>query len=763
MLTLDQVREEILDLMNTCGDDPEKAQLGIREIFYSLMCADQPFYLIYSDDTPLISPASSDEKNLYLRLFSHEELADKYTQRTGTDCREHSLLDILQVGRWAFLRGACGFILNEGDRWIRITIPEFLSLFFSRIYGDASLCETVCAETVAFINEVRRNGSYHYGMMMGEDGEWTGEVQEGLLPPLTIQNLFDIPADAVRVDKGGIPCSYSKETLKNALAMCGYTPPESPPPYESDYIDEFLDFSSFVEGEWRVEDPEELALSFTKRPTQDDTTEIQTEEAENIPVASAVPVSAKEKKGLFSFLRRKKKASAEAEPAGEAEPVLPDTAIPVPVDTATPEPESVEEPDDTAPEPAVPAEIYDPFQELEKKTEPAGEESHASPFKKILNRKKSSQKDNEKPKPASNSTLTETPSKSQMDAEKSGEKEKKLVGKKGWILVGILAVIFLTGGFFGIRYVQYQENLKSFRAYIASQDYASAYVLYQDAGFGGDADGYLTEEVDGLVLRYANNEISAEELSASLKALSNFRSIAQELEIAKLTASKLEESKNAYVTGKEAEDIYDRLFSWRQVVQLDAVNYAAVQQAVEDNESRYVDSLRADIEYYRTRSLEFAEERVDVLAYWYPENEYVPALVKEFTSTQSVPLSYYPIAISSVRIRQEANSYWTLYINWSNSSVKTIDSICFSVVALGENGEVVTCEDSKGKWTIFDAQDPYRYEPEEEPSFDNYYWQGAFYGPDVRNVKLTAVNIEYRDGSTASYTSDIDLDSIQTN
>ena len=64
---------------------------------------------------------------------------------------------------------------------------------------------------------------------------------------------------------------------------------------------------------------------------------------------------------------------------------------------------------------------------------------------------------------------------------------------------------------------------------------------------------------------------------------------------------------------------------------------------------------------------------------------------------------------------------------------------------------------------IFDAQDPYRYEPGEEPSFSNYYWQGAFYGPDVRNVKLTAVNIEYRDGSTASYTSDIDLDSIQTN
>ena len=44
MLSLDQVRDEILELMNSCGADPEKAQAGIQEVFYSLMCADQPFY-----------------------------------------------------------------------------------------------------------------------------------------------------------------------------------------------------------------------------------------------------------------------------------------------------------------------------------------------------------------------------------------------------------------------------------------------------------------------------------------------------------------------------------------------------------------------------------------------------------------------------------------------------------------------------------------------------------------------------------------------
>ena len=65
--------------------------------------------------------------------------------------------------------------------------------------------------------------------------------------------------------------------------------------------------------------------------------------------------------------------------------------------------------------------------------------------------------------------------------------------QKGLILAGIAAILLLMAGFVAIRHVQYKENLKSFRAYIAAQDYANAYVLYQDVNFGSDADGYLSE------------------------------------------------------------------------------------------------------------------------------------------------------------------------------------------------------------------------------------------------------------------------------
>ena len=78
--------------------------------------------------------------------------------------------------------------------------------------------------------------------------------------------------------------------------------------------------------------------------------------------------------------------------------------------------------------------------------------------------------------------------------------------------------------------------------------------------------------MDQLVLKYANNAIDAEELSASLRALNNFPSIEQSVLTAQVIASKLDASKIAYVQGKEAPDVYTRLSLWRQVIDLDAIN-----------------------------------------------------------------------------------------------------------------------------------------------------------------------------------------------
>ena len=132
----------------------------------------------------------------------------------------------------------------------------------------------------------------------------------------------------------------------------------------------------------------------------------------------------------------------------------------------------------------------------------------------------------------------------------------------------------------------------------------------------------------------------------------------------------------------------------------------------------------------------------------------------EFAADRTTPLSFYPISISSVTIKQMATGYWTLHIDWRNTSVKTIKEARFSVIALDLNGEPVINSDANGSWTIFDARDMGPYTPGDGTPSGEYVWNYVFYGPMVAKVKLTAVNITYSDGSIASFTEDVDLEEI---
>ena len=81
------------------------------------------------------------------------------------------------------------------------------------------------------------------------------------------------------------------------------------------------------------------------------------------------------------------------------------------------------------------------------------------------------------------------------------------------------------------------------------------------------------------------------------------------------------------------------------------------------------------------------------------------------------------------------------------------------MVALDQAGSVVVSNDPHGSWVIYDARDVRLgpYESGTGPSADGYEWYGAFYGPAVADVKLTAINLVYSDGSEASFTAMVDL------
>lgn len=349
------------------------------------------------------------------------------------------------------------------------------------------------------------------------------------------------------------------------------------------------------------------------------------------------------------------------------------------------------------------------------------------------------------------------------DTESTPEKEKrrKTIRMAFGIGVSILAIVIIVSTILLVQHTRYRKNFIQFCEYLDNRDYGNAYAVYKENDFYEDGTSYLTKSLDSLVISYARNEISAEELNASITALSKFPGIDHEISVARLTAQKLEESKNSYVRGKNSTSTYDRLTYWQQVIDLDEVNFLAVKKNIEENQQDYEQIIGEEIEYYSTRNRDFAQKRWQILQYWYPDSEVVGEWREDYSVEDTEPLSTYPIKIQLISIRQESDQYWSLRIDWENISAKTISSVRFSFIAEDSKGNLVTCHDSHGSWSMFDAKDPGPFEPGTGHDTDNYLWHGAWYGPDVAKVKLTGVFIEFKDGTTIVLTSNADLENIQ--
>jgi len=338
---------------------------------------------------------------------------------------------------------------------------------------------------------------------------------------------------------------------------------------------------------------------------------------------------------------------------------------------------------------------------------------------------------------------------------------KKKVSLKIIASLCAAALLLCIGSVFVYCHLNQTKRFNQFCLYVDRMDYSNAHMSYLENSFGSKADKYLIEHLDKLVDDYADNNLGAGELEGALMGLSNFESVDKELEMAKITASKLEASKNAFVEGQEEEDAFRKLLAWQNVIELDRVNYAAVQEAVKDNQGNLVMNLDKSLSYYDTRAWDFAKQRYDVMQYWFPQNTTTLSWGKKYDNEKDVNAKFSPINISKLQIAQDADGYWNLYINWKNASVKPIQYICFSVTAINSDGEYVVNTDAHGSWSIFDAVDINLYEAASGPEAGKYGWEDVFYGSEVADVKLTGVNITYSDNSTDTFTNPIDLQKMQ--
>ncbi len=740
MLSIDIIRERINHLHEF--ESVTEISNEIKNIFKDVLYCGDDLYLITKDEQPYYSLINGTGK--FLRLYTHKELADNFTKsKDEMSILNVSVVETAQLAKTFFLRGGNGFILNEGDKWISISFTDYLELFFRCIKSEEDMFSQECADIISCFNEI--NEGNILALMNGEqwadiDGKcyifskdtdalsYVGENSELYLRPCVVSDLFKLDFDlCVVIEDNEI--SYSKEFVYKALSYCGYDENE-----DLAFVEQVA--KAVSDADWHIAD---ISLNFHRKTTSPETADGLSDaddiafsdlEEENDNTISesfsdnSQKLSIKEKfnnnfvssiKGkLKIFMGTLRQRFSHQDAAEDKEDLYISHKAELEI-----QPEHT---DEDIWEPSM--ENIKPAREVESSSNDMVERNV---FHKIFAKLKT------KPKMS-----------------------LKTIG----VILLILAVLGGVGIFIA-HYNQYNRAFDTFCNHIDNSEYGNAYAIYNEENLHKEADEYLRDSLNKKLLDYARDEINLEELKAAMQSLSNFPALQQDIEVARLTSVKLENSKEAYRLGNEAVSVYEKLDNWRQVIELDAVNYAAVQEVIKQKQSDYEAELKTEIEYYSTRIREYAKARYEVLAYWYPESEVVSEWFGMFQSDNTSLLSIYPVVIYNIDINQSVDSYWNVKISWKNKSVKTIQSIRFSLVAVDEKDNIIECSDYQGSWTVFDALDPHRYEPG-EGSFDkDYRWSNAFYGSRLAGVRLTGIYIEYTDGSTASYINEEDLVKMQ--
>lgn len=744
MVSLDSIRTRISQLTEHKGDAAAD-QDHVRALFDVLIYEDQPLFILYQAGHPALLPLRWQAGTPFLRIFSHREVSEQYLEEhEGYEVRPLTVLESVQMAKSFFLRGVEGFVLNESDKWVSITLPDYLGLFADRVLQDPSSCDTQCVAALLFINRLRANGYYHYGVLCNQDGTpmiaedsiavtreemvVSGEGRPILLP-ISALSLYQIPCGSLILkDDDGVQ-TFSAALLRGAMAFLGYKRDESDGPLVcGQFCNEPLDITE-ADSDWHTED---FSLKFLPQD------------------ASVSPETVEE--------------TGEPEPAAPAEP-----------EPEAPAPEEQPRPPELWPDVILPA-------LLSARQRVCGWAGHwRDAVVRVLPVNADKSEGSEVPVPAPEEVLEEQGEQDEpvavpedMDEVGANEDEpaapeapagRRARPPKG-IIIGaavLLLACCVVGGLFMARQHRYEQQVAALSEALQSRDYSVAYGIYEDARMGTDVDDLLVEHIDQLVVDYGNNRLSAEELRAALNALAAFPTTKPQLDRALLTASKLEDSKNAYVLGQDAKDIFTKLSYWKQVIDLDGVNYAAVQADIQEHSEGYKKAMQKVITYYAPLNYEMTKERVETMYYWFPDDEFLASFGKDYLEQRTEPLAYYPIEIHELDIRQSSDGYWTLTVDWENTSIKSISEIHFGVIALDEAGDQVISEDKVGTWSMYDARVAPEYGPfEPGETAGMWTWTHAFRSPWIVDIRLTGVNIIYRDGSSQSFVAETDLREMMT-
>lgn len=172
-MTLKEITQRISDAQRMAEQNPASALEQNLDLFIDIARQDS-IYIVPSAAipaetldsklfAPYAAPARDGDPRMFLRIFSHDDPAYVFSERSlGTrQAVELDGIEMMQLAKFYFLRGHYGFLLNDGLAWAAISFPDFLKGCFSeKILGDEELARPEFVSLVQVINMVRQ-GSYY--------------------------------------------------------------------------------------------------------------------------------------------------------------------------------------------------------------------------------------------------------------------------------------------------------------------------------------------------------------------------------------------------------------------------------------------------------------------------------------------------------------------------------------------------------------------------------------------------------------------------
>lgn len=718
-MTLREVVQRIQASQQMAETDQAAALRENRALFLDLLRQDRAYIIPEAEVSqeamdqklfrPYIAPAQEDDPRLFLRVFSHEEPATAFAERQGRSqvCQIDGV-ELAQLAKSYFLRGAYGFLLNDGSVWTALSFPDFLIDFYQEVLGDPSLARPEFVALVQFINMVRQNYAYHIqaGRLTVQNAEkpliirfadrpndlWTEDPGEWVYEDCKIEHLLRASKEAngviIHIKTTKVELKVQPAYLRAALCAAGLDGQTAQPDLDFhtdaialDYRMQDFDLERFHLHEQLAELP---------KPDEPDTETVEPDKDEKPPKGKGQLIV--KLTGILSAIsmifHKKEDASGKEKPADD------------------------------------------------------GSDGQAPAAK-----------------------LTKEGEKKKLKLE-----PKRMV--RGFALAAflIVAIAFISTLLKPVPRDQLEKALTVGDHEQVVEYYNDC--TGRDPGSREELLQLLATALDDGLAAYAADEIPATELAEMISTYSAISAMEDKCTAVYNQASSLEKSKTAYQKGLLETSIVARLQAWQNVIQEDTGSTAAMKAALSENKDAYKELVFQESEDMGTASAIAAltllqsyypgdKEVTDAILVRKLEDSR-PS--QEIPSSVDGPLEdpmtedTWPVAVGELRVKYNSeNGSYDLYIPWENISGTEIESICFLVTALDADGHPVISSgyDENGEpvqYSQYLANMPSGTYEAGYQMPDNGFWQSAFTTEqEITQVRLDSVWVQV-DGEGRTYT-----------